>query len=72
VIDRLLPTLFLISCGFILCLLCIAVYCTIAAVDNRRAARNAERAARPHSAPAGTAAHEAAAITRARLDEEQR
>jgi hypothetical protein len=64
VIDRLLPTLFLVSCGFILCLLCIAVYCTIAAVDNRRAAR-------PHSARAGTEAEDAAALMTAQLPEEQ-
>jgi len=44
--DRLLPTLFLVSCGFILCLLCAAVYLAIAAVDNRRAAKDAEALAR--------------------------
>lgn len=70
-IERLLPTLYLVGCGFILCLLCVAVYLAVAAVDNRRAARDAEAAARPHSARVGTAGQDAAAILNDRLNEEQ-
>lgn len=64
-IDRLLPTLFYAGCGFILCLLCVAVYVAVAAVDDRRAARDAERAARPHSARTGATADDAVAMAKA-------
>ncbi|SDM76769.1 hypothetical protein [Streptomyces wuyuanensis] len=45
---------------------------TLAWRDRRDAARAAEYRARPHSARVGTAAQDAAAIARARIDKEQR
>jgi hypothetical protein len=72
VIDRLLPTLFLVGAGFILGLATAAVYAGIAAWERHRDARRAEATARPPDPDPLDAAASAAATLSARLEEQRR